>query len=251
MVIDCVLYNGEADLLRLRMDTLADMVDRHVVIEGAETFSGRPKTPGLLREPSLQPYLSRITYRVAPLLPDAPTAWHREAHQRNSILLALGDVPDNAVVLIGDVDEIPDPELVTAGRTAFDLGVYTLSHRAYDARNVRAGLWHGTIEATARTVRRLTPEGVRRRRMQALAVGGGWHFTHMGDVERLRAKVQAFSHQEFNTPATLDLLETRRAQGLDPFGRNDEVYAWQPAAPLPAPLVANPTAYPMLWTDPV
>lgn len=253
MIIDCVLYNGEADLLRLRMDTLADMVDCHVVIEGAETFSGQLKTPSLLREAALISYLSRITYRVAPLLPEAPTPWAREAHQRNAILGALGDVPDEATVLIGDVDELPDPATLIA-RWAHIGGhglilVAEQSHRAYDARNVREGLWRGTCVATAQTVRQLTPEGVRRRRMQALAVAGGWHFTYMGSVERLQAKVRGFSHQEYNTPATLQLLEARRRQGVDPFGRAEEIYHYEPDAALPAPLAANPAAYPMLWRD--
>jgi beta-1,4-mannosyl-glycoprotein beta-1,4-N-acetylglucosaminyltransferase len=244
MIVDAVLYNGEADLLRLRIDTLAGVVARFVVVEGAETFSGRRKMPGLLREPSLAPYLTRLVYVVASLLPDAPSAWHREAHQRNAILRGLVGVPDDALVLIGDVDEIPDPSNVGG-----EQGVYELSHRAYDARNVRQAPWRGTIAATAAEARRLGPEGVRRMRLTLPVIGGGWHFTHMGGVDRLRAKVQAFSHQEYNTPATLQLLEARRRQGVDPFGRGDEVYAFQPDAALPEPLARNPGAYPMLWRD--
>lgn len=245
MIVDCTLYNGEADLLRLRIDTLAGVAARFVVVEGAETFAGQRKVPGLLREPSLRPYLTRITYVVAPLLPDAPSAWHREAWQRNAILRGLHDVPDSATVLIGDVDEIPDPASVGG-----EQGVYELSHRAYDARNVRQAPWRGTIAALASEVRRLSPEGVRRMRLSLPAIGGGWHFTHMGSVDRLAEKVRGFSHQEYNTPATLAMLETRRRQGVDPFGRSDEVYRWQPEADLPAPLARNPAAYPMLWREP-
>ena len=251
MIIDCVLYNGESDLLRLRMDTLAGVVDRHVVVEGAETFSGLAKEPGLLRDPSLRPYLSRIIYRVAPLLPEAPSAWAREAHQRNAILGALGDVDDPDTVLIGDVDEIPYPDSVRL-LTLRERPVvgFAQSHRAYDARNVREGTWVGTCAASAATVRRLSPEGVRRQRHQVqVMIPGGWHFTHMGSVERLKEKVKAFSHQEYNTPATVQLLEARRQQGIDPFGRADEVYHYDPAASLPAPLAANPHHYPMLWRD--
>lgn len=253
MIVDCVLYNGEADLLRLRVDTLAAVVDRHVVVEGAETFSGRRKQPGLLREPSLAPYLTRLVYVVAPLLPDAPSAWHREAHQRNAIVRGLAGVPDEATVLIGDVDEIPGEALIARWAHIGGHGAILAcehSHRAYDARNVRDGAWRGTVVATAQTVRQLSPEGVRRRRLVAEGIPGGWHLTHMGAPERLAEKVRAFSHQEYNTPATIELLATRRAQGVDPFGRSDEVYAWQPDADLPAPLARNPAAYPMLWREP-
>lgn len=254
MIIDAVLYNGEADLLRLRLDTLDRVIDRCIVVEGLETFSGQRKPATLLREPALASYLDQIVYVVAPLLSDAPSAWHREAWQRNQIVRGLAGVPDSATVLVGDVDEIPHGEaLVAVWAHAGGHGIIRTcaqSHRAYDARNVRQGAWRGTCVATAQTVRQLSPEGVRRRRIEAeVIMPGGWHFTHMGSAERLAEKVRAFSHQEFHTPNVLAQLAARRARGVDPFGRPDEIYAWQPDAPLPAPLAAHPAHYPMLWRD--
>jgi len=33
---------------------------------------------------------------------------------------------------------------------------------------------------------------------------GGWHFTYMGGIKRVRKKLQSFAHSEFNKPEYLD-----------------------------------------------
>lgn len=252
-MLDLTLYNGEADLLALRVATLAGRVRLHAVVEGLETFSGQAKQPGLLREPRLAGVRAQLAYHVPPRL-DTPSAWRREAHQRDALAVFLADAPDETLVLVGDVDEIPDPATLPAGpgdlpQTEWGrLGVCEMSHRAYDPGNVRAEPWRGTVITTAATARRLGPEGVRRLRLRVPVVAGGWHLTHMGGLAALERKIAAFSHQEFNTPAVLAALPGRLAAGIDPFGR-DEAYAYDPAASLPAPLDADPDAYPSLWRD--
>lgn len=253
-MIDLTLYNGEADLLALRVATLAGRVALHGVVEGLETFSGQAKAPGLLREPRLADVRPRLAYHVAPPLA-TPNPWEREAHQRGALAVFLADAPDETLVLVGDVDEIPDPADLPGGPGDLPdtewgpAGVFAMSHRAYDARNVRTTPWRGTICTTAATARRLGCEGVRRLRLALPVIGGGWHFTHMGSLETLRHKVAAFSHQEYHTPQVLADLARRRAHGLDPFGRADEIYAVDSAASLPAPLAAGPALYPSLWRD--
>lgn len=252
-MIDLTLYNGEADLLRLRVDTLAGRVALHGVVEGLQTFSGRSKLPTLLRDARLAPLLPRLAYHIPPPI-DTPSAWQREAAQRNALAWHLADAPDDALVLVGDVDEIPDPAALPAGPGDLPatewgpVGAFEQSHRAYDPGNVRAEPWRGTVCTTVAVARRLSVEGVRRLRLAVPVIGGGWHLTHMGGLDRLRAKIVAFSHQEYNTPDVLAALPARLAAGADPFGR-DEVYRYDPEASLPPPLDANPDAYPSLWRD--
>lgn len=50
MLIDCVLYNGESDLLKLRLDYLSGIVDKFVVLEFDTTFSGEKKPFHLFNE---------------------------------------------------------------------------------------------------------------------------------------------------------------------------------------------------------
>lgn len=251
-MIDLTLYNGEADLLALRVATLAGRVRLHAVVEGLETFSGRPKAPGLLRKARLASVRPQLAYHIPPPARDVRSPWQREAQQRDALGVFLADAPGDTLVLIGDVDEVPDPADLPAGAGDLPptewgpLGVFAQSHRAYDARNVRAELWRGTVVTTAAVARRLGCEGVRRLRLSVPVVGGGWHLTHMGGPERLRAKIAAFSHQEYNRPDVLAALDDRILRGADPFGR-DEPYAYDVAARLPAPLEADPAAYPSLW----
>lgn len=251
MIIDACMYHDEPDLLRLRMETLREVVDLHVVIEGAETHAGTRRNPGLLREPSLQGAYDRMAYAVAPLLPPGTDPWVREGAHRDHLLRVLDqlEVPDDATILISDVDEIPDPADVRGGA----VGAYSQLLAAYDARNVRTTPWRGTVQADAGTVRRVGPTALRAQREALEALGGGWHYTHMGSLARLQTKIRSYAHQEYNRPEILAALPGRRAGGQDPFGRPDQIYTWRDDAPLPAPLRAHPEAYPMLWRtdDPV
>jgi hypothetical protein len=82
-------------------------------------------------------------------------------------------------------------------------------------------------------------------------LGGGWHFTHMGGLARLQRKLDAFSHQELNTPDQRSQLPRRIAEGVDPFGRQAERYCWCQGADRPRPLMNHPAMFPSLWRDPL
>ena len=43
-IFDCFLYNGEIDVLEIRLRELAEVVHRFVVVESDTTFSGLRKT---------------------------------------------------------------------------------------------------------------------------------------------------------------------------------------------------------------
>lgn len=254
-MIDLVLYSGEADLLALRLATLAPYVSSHGVVEALETFSGIAKRATLAHEVRFADHRSRIRC-LTPSPRPFPSPWEREAYHRNCLEQLLADLPPPTLVLIGDVDELPNPAdlSTTAERlpeTAWGpMAVFEQSHRAYDARNVRRRPWRGTIITTAEAIRRLGAENVRALRRAPIPIaGGGWHLTHMGGLERLKAKIAAFSHQEYNTPDHLDALGERMALGKDPFGRNDEGYDWIEDASLPVPLAMDPDAFPTLWRD--
>ncbi|STD21290.1 Glycosyltransferase family 17 [Enterobacter asburiae] len=41
MIYDCFLYYDEDMLLEIRLNTLADVVDRFVIVESTHTFTGK------------------------------------------------------------------------------------------------------------------------------------------------------------------------------------------------------------------
>jgi beta-1,4-mannosyl-glycoprotein beta-1,4-N-acetylglucosaminyltransferase len=110
-----VFLHDELDLLELRLDLLDDVVDRVLVVEGDRTFDGAPKTPVLPQhQERFARWWPKLTHSVATLTePGTGSAWDRENDQRAHLrsLLVEAAAPDD-LLLIGDVDELPDPTVV-------------------------------------------------------------------------------------------------------------------------------------------
>lgn len=215
MLWDCVLYNGERDVLDIRMGELAPLSPHHVLIEATSTFQGEPKKVENLKG-------SNITHLVVDLDIDGcgcgcsaatrftnTDAWVREAHQRNAALDVLGDVGDDLVIL-GDVDEIPRAadlrDLQTPVRFLHDNYVFCLD-------------WYGGRDVPGAVVLRrdqiTTPAEIRHADMRAIR--GGWHLTYMGGPQTIERKLRSFSHAELNVPRVRDHLEVGIAEGVVPW----------------------------------
>ena len=91
-IFDCFVYNGEIDLLEIRLNELNEVVDWFVIVEGTHISSGAAKAGSLLDEWSrLRPFAHKIRYVVVSDLVRFDGAWERETHQRNSCVRALAD----------------------------------------------------------------------------------------------------------------------------------------------------------------
>lgn len=153
MVIDCIPFFNELDILKLRLEVLNPLVDRFVIEESTRTFSGEPKELifGQNRE-LFAPFLAKIDYVVVSddvLLPDGRTVnpaadvyappipgqelpHRRDYFQKNHLMDRLKDVTENDVILFGDLDEIPDPAALRRILKDFDPEkVYHLAQRNF------------------------------------------------------------------------------------------------------------------------
>lgn len=253
MRIDCFLYNGEIEVLTLRLATLAGVVDRFVLVESTRTFSGLEKP---LHFAAVKPHFAawgdRLTHIILDREPIGLDGYFlREAWQRQQLTRGLVGVPDDAQVLIGDVDEIPDPALLPRENAmlAFRQALYY-----YDARTVCASRrWLGTVVTSAGEARRIGPEHLRRMRDAIPTIEGGWHFSHTGGVAAIGAKLRAGSHTEMDTLEHHAAIGDRMTLAEDLFGRDE--FTWQRGplgADLPAPLRTHPDRWPGLsegrWT---
>ena len=227
MVYDCFTFFNELDLLEIRLNVLKEVVDRFVLVEATKTFTNRPKDLVFKKNKErFKDFLDRITYVVVDDFPPFKTAWHYESHQRNAILRGLTNANPTDVVLSGDVDEIPRPELVANYSGKPGIFVFDQTYYSYylNYRNVRQPWWYGTKMLSyydfchafdgVRTIRNellpeelnagTTPSKVRMRTPPFLKIrtrhlrNGGWHFTNLGGVDRLALKICSFSHQEYN-----------------------------------------------------
>ncbi|KAJ3077430.1 hypothetical protein HDU99_001186, partial [Rhizoclosmatium hyalinum] len=84
-VYDYILYNGEADVLEIRVNTMGPVVDKFLLAETNWTFSGLPKEfhfPSLKGRPELAKYWDKILHVKVGPPPKETDNWGREGHHR-------------------------------------------------------------------------------------------------------------------------------------------------------------------------
>ncbi|HDR2748312.1 TPA: benzoate transporter [Enterobacter asburiae] len=134
MIYDCFLYYDEDMLLEIRLNTLADVVDRFVIVESTHTFTGK-KRPLHFDINKYSQFKDKIIYVVhdkepitkaaeeshqaREVIPGLPVgmevdAWANEAAQRNAIMQGLTQASDDDLILVSDVDEIFSPQVVAS-----------------------------------------------------------------------------------------------------------------------------------------
>lgn len=255
MVIDCIPFFNELDILKLRLHILDPLADRFVIEEATHTFSGLPKDLCFEKNREMfEEFLPKITYLVVDNSPEEISTHERDKFQKNALAKALTDASDEDVLILSDVDEIPNPAVLQELVKRFDPDkIYHLAQRNFycylnmeevsgnllsitgEFPGVERRMWLGTKVFAKKNIpesgiidlREISPEDPRSVRV----ADGGWHFGYMGschetDVSRrVGTKVVAAAHQEYNTEDVLAEVKDRLILGEDIFGRN-AVFQW-------------------------
>lgn len=229
MIIDCTIFNDELEILEFRLDCLAEAVDRFVIVEADRTFSGRPK-PLILRA-ALDRWPDkhhRIRLIEVTDMPNNPNAWVREAHQRNAIERGLEDAAQNDLVLISDLDEIPN--IAEIERQIRNDDICALNQKFYYYYfNLRKGHWNKAAASLKRNLK-VSPQITRGLMGRPQIDEAGWHFSYLMSPEQIARKIEAFSHQEFNSPKFVDTqrIAERVEKRIDLFDRNQSKLRVEP-----------------------
>lgn len=254
MIVDCVTFFNEYDILESRLEYLADIVDRFIIVESDIMFSGEPKPYNFESNQSRYTrFLDKITYlkfspdtngldfSVRPDQLDFSTAhWRIENAQREHIKTALTDLHGDDLVLISDVDEVPNKMIlddlltITQGRPLVALEQQMFY---YNLRQRQKNPWCGTVAATARQVRLRGPQWCRDNRWVAPRMPqGGWHLSYFATPEQIQYKIKNFAHQEYNNDqyTDLDAIGERIAKGQDLFDREHNPFEPFDTQTLPA-----------------
>lgn len=205
MIFDCIPFFNELDVLEVRLNELAPIVDRFLIIEACETFGGEGRLPILRREwPRFREFSRQSDiFCLAGLQPkctDRVTGRMREAYLRDQLLPWIrhySTSPDD-VVIISDCDEIPSAAAVREGLFRIHDGIHRFKQRSF-YYNVNTLVDYGhdwASRARIGTVRQLEEVGsvYKFRMAPALEIeNGGWHFGYFGGKERIKQKVSALS----------------------------------------------------------
>lgn len=269
-IFDCFCFFNELDLLRLRLETLESIVDVFVVVEATKTFTGREK-PLHLKPRDLGKLSKKVRHVVIDSFPfDFSDPWRVERYQRNSIARGLSDAKPEDLILVGDVDEIPNPETIAAYEPRkYIRGDFKQRNFAYYINNCHVDSlgvpvpWYGTKITTfhhfsrffrcAEQVRRFKGRGITRvlqrawfHRYQAQEIAeGGWHFSWLNGAEGILQKLDSFSHQEFNTSKIRDPAHMALAMknGKDILNLGASFAALPIDNSFPKPLLRTPARY--------
>ncbi|HSX04712.1 MAG TPA: hypothetical protein VLG76_08300 [Rhabdochlamydiaceae bacterium] len=223
-IYDCFLFFNELEILEIKLNELYDHVDYFVLVESTETFRGKPK-PLYFNENKQRysKFLDKIIHIVVEHF-ETDNPWSREGNQRNQMLRGLTQCKDSDFVIIEDADEIVRasklPEIIDAIENRYrfvtcNQTIYTYFLNRFGHGTVTE--WLGSVAARFVDVKLKTPQGVRieERKNECRIFDAGWHFTYMGGIDRVRTKIESFSHSELDNPFYKDSQNIRKeVEGL-------------------------------------
>lgn len=198
------MFYNELELLEIRLDELKDAADRFVIVEAARTFTNQPK-PLYFNEnrEMFSEFLDRIEYVLIENFDGCNSAWECELVQRNAIIKALKNCTDDDIIVISDADEIPNAKTLLKCKDLPGVKVleqkqynfflnYINSSEKYWLRGPRVLSYKDfkNSNKTANEIRNINGKIIK---------NGGWHFSFLGGIEKVKTKIRAFSHQEYNT----------------------------------------------------
>jgi hypothetical protein len=187
----------------------------------------------------------------------------REYAQRDALAVGMRMTPPDSVFFFSDVDEIPRPdsllEAVELAKQSPERCVRLSMPMFYGRADLRVVNPDGKPDEAPNNwicgtvvLHQHLEQSLSQIRMNVndIVVGdcdAGWHFSWMGDAERLKTKVQSFSHcyddipnsvAPANSKEMLDFMDSYRATAgaTDPLGRTDHILIDYPHESLPPEL---------------
>jgi len=109
-IYDCFTFFNELDVLEIRLNILNDKVDYFVLVEATTTHSGKKKELYFENNKSrYSEFSKKIIHVVVDDMPELKDdRWVLENFQRNAIMRGLSDCKEDDVIMISDLDEIPN-----------------------------------------------------------------------------------------------------------------------------------------------
>ena len=261
-IIDCFLFFQELDLLEIRLKYLYAHVDFFVIIEADTTFSGKTKSYNF--EENFNRYAKfqdkiiyfKISEKVRSLddirnyltnfgengeiihqalekhthYDRNKIYWRLEAFQRECIRLPLSHiVNDEDIILISDLDEIPNYSVIESLIERQNSETSILHHYEfkYKVNLLYPKSWKGTIVSRWNLVKEWSLNELRQKAQsdqlqldRCFDSIKGYHFTSVGSYEEIKAKIESWGHQEFNNTLVKKNLRDNIKSGSDIFARD-------------------------------
>ena len=243
-LIDCFNYFDEDLILEIRLATLFDYVDKFVICEATLDHAGNEKKLNFDIK-KFKKYEKKIKYIVVDDLPKEVKKfkkhWHtahaRDQFQRNSLVRGISNCNPNDLIMISDLDEIPNPEKISDFKRENKYACFVQDNflLKFNLLNVTEPKWDGTRRCRKKDLK--SPQWLReikakkipfykfyKPRFDKFIENGGWHFSSVKSAEGIYKKLNSYSEQQWNNKNFKDMEVIKRKinQKKDLFDRNYE-----------------------------
>tara|TARA_B110001454_G_C12707820_1_gene429377 strand:- start:933 stop:1739 length:807 start_codon:yes stop_codon:yes gene_type:complete len=215
-IYDCFQFFNEDHILDLRLNILDKYVDFFVIVESTTDHQGKSKKLNLNID-NFNKFKKKIIYIVVDDTNEAVKKKHLggeslvEQHQRNSIMRGLKKCHDDDLVILSDVDEIPDlTKLNKFNKKNYAVFSQKMFSYKLNLLNEYEKNWHGSRICLKKKLK--SPQWLRNLKFKKypfwridkirniqIIEEGGWHFAYQLSPHEIAKKIKSFSHGEFNT----------------------------------------------------
>ncbi len=243
-IFDCFMYFDEEIVLDLRLNSLDKYVDFFVIVESKFTHKGdKRKLKFNLKK--FEKFKSKIIYIIFDEQPDNIekildtddeneksrkyifNAGYRENGQRNFISKGLDFANDDDIIMVSDVDEIPNLEKLNFNKIKENIILFQQDMFYYKFNLKLPNLvWTGTKACKKKYLK--SPQWLRnikdrrypfyrldtifsktKYRNIKFVKNGGWHFSNIKSAEEIEFKLKSYlHHREFDVnPMSKDEIE--------------------------------------------
>ncbi len=241
-LIDAFMYFDEDLMLDIRLHTLNQHVDKFIIAEGTRDHAGNKKKLSFNIN-NFKKFQNKIEYLIIDDIPKEigffKKRWEpahiRDQFQRNALSRGFSSLNDNDLVMISDIDEIPDPDKISEFDVKNNYACFILKNyqSKFNQINVTERSWSGTKICQKKKLK--SPQWLRDIKTQKrpiwkfykpkqpqLILDGGWHFSFLKKPKDISKKIKSFAHQEFNNEkfTNISLIENNIDNMNDIFGRN-------------------------------
>ena len=251
-IFDCFMYFNEEIVLDLRLNTLDKYVDYFIIVESKFTHRG-DKRNLIFDIEKYKKFKNKIIYLIYDEIPNKiekikdddnkkektrkyiMNAIYRENGQRNYIMNGIEKADENDLILISDVDEIPNLSNIQFEKInekiimfqqdmfyyKFDLKIPNIiwtGTRACKKKYLKNPQWLRNIKERNYSPLRLDILFSKKKYSNIKIIQrGGWHFTNINTAEEIKHKLKSYLHHiEFDsnplsTEQIKEVIKSKRA----------------------------------------
>ena len=225
-IYDCFIYFDEDLLLEIRFNILNKFVDKFIIVESKFSHSGELRKPNFDIK-KFKRFENKIDYI---LLEDNPKNLFkiirgdnkinekiiingnlREFYQRNSIMLGLSAAKENDLIIISDVDEIPNLENIDLNQISNNPYLFNQIFCCYKLNLFSKMRWCGSrmikrkYLKSPQWLRDIKDKNYQKWRLDILfskkkysnikfIENGGWHFSYLKKADGVERKLKSIRH---------------------------------------------------------